>query len=146
MQAGYSAARISGIADSSICTSPEERQVTLILLASLDFSAEHADIAVGDPWLKGRDGKLLFTDNRTTVLVRTDIGDQVIRMAEAEGYIKLEQIDLKTYMVNFEGGARYKRSFLPKNILLRRLVGKPVPKYHRPALWNLESSRTSYLC
>jgi coenzyme F420 hydrogenase subunit beta len=97
----------------------------------IDFSAEHADIAVGDPWLKGRDGKLMFTDNRTTVLIRTDIGEEVVRMAVDAAYIEVEELPLKTFMVNFESSARYKRSFVPKNIWLRRWAGLPTPKYHR---------------
>jgi coenzyme F420 hydrogenase subunit beta len=98
----------------------------------VDFSAEHADIAVGDPWLKGRDGKLMFTDNRTTVLVRTDIGEEMITRAQEAGYINAEHLPLSTFMVNFESGARYKRSFVPKVIKLRKLAGMPIPKYHRP--------------
>jgi coenzyme F420 hydrogenase subunit beta len=97
----------------------------------IDFGAEHADIAVGDPWLKGRDGKLMFTDNRTTVLVRTDVGEQLFRRAIDDGYIAVEPLPLKTFMVNFENAARYKRSIVPKYILLRKMVGLPVPKYHR---------------
>ncbi|MHC4148984.1 MAG: Coenzyme F420 hydrogenase/dehydrogenase, beta subunit C-terminal domain [Planctomycetota bacterium] len=97
----------------------------------IDFSAEYADIAVGDPWIKGRDGKLLYTDNRTTVLVRTDVGDQLLSAAEADGYIGTEEISLRTYMVSFEGAARYKRSFVPQYMLLRRMIGLSVPKYYR---------------
>ncbi len=98
----------------------------------IDFSAEHADIAVGDPWLKGRDGKLMFTDNRTTVLVRTDIGEEMVAGAQEAGYISAQDLPLSTFMVNFESGARYKRNFVPKTIMLRKLIGMPVPKYHRP--------------
>lgn len=97
----------------------------------IDFSAEYADIAVGDPWLKGKDGNLLFTDNRTTILTRTELGEEIIHKAEADGYIKTEEIGLQTYMVNFESSSRYKRSFVPKYMLLRKIFGFAVPKYNR---------------
>lgn len=97
----------------------------------IDFSAEYADLAVGDPWLRGRDGAYLFEDNRTTVLVRTEIGERMIEMAEREGYIGVQDIPLKTYMANFEANARYKRDFVPKNILMRKLVGLGAPDYNR---------------
>ena len=98
----------------------------------VDFSAEYADIAVGDPWLRGPDGKYLFEDGRTTVLVRTEVGDQIVDMATAEGCISVKEIPLSTFMVNFESNARYKRDFVPKNIMLRRLLRLPVPEYNRP--------------
>lgn len=98
----------------------------------IDFSAEHADLAVGDPWLRGPDGKYLFEDGRTTVLTRTEIGDRIVSMAAADRYINVKEIPLKTYMVNFEGNARYKRDLVPKNIMLRKLFKLPVPEYNRP--------------
>lgn len=98
----------------------------------VDFSAEYADLAVGDPWLRGADGNYLFEDGRTTVLIRTEIGGQIVQSATAEGYISIKEIPLQTYMVNFEKSGRYKRDFVPKNIMLRKLFGLPTPEYHRP--------------
>ncbi len=98
----------------------------------VDFSAEYADIAVGDPWLRGPDGKYLFEDGRTTVLIRNELGDDIVRKAEAAGYLNLKDLPLRTYMVNFEKNARYKRDFVPKNIMLRKLLGFRVPRYNRP--------------
>ena len=97
----------------------------------IDFSAEYADLAVGDPWLRGPDGKYLFEDGRTTVLVRTEVGDQIVRMAADEHFIAVKAIPLKTYMMNFEQSARHKRSTIPKNLMLRRLFHLPVPEYNR---------------
>lgn len=98
----------------------------------IDFSAEYADISVGDPWLRGPDGQYLFEDGRTTVLTRTEVGDELVRMAAADDYIQVLEIPLKTYMVNFEKNAKYKRDFVPKNITLRSLFRLPVPDYNRP--------------
>jgi coenzyme F420 hydrogenase subunit beta len=67
----------------------------------VDFSVEHADIAVGDPWLRGPDGEYLYPDGYTTVLTRTEYGKQLITDAEAAGYIKTEALPLTTFMMNF---------------------------------------------
>jgi hypothetical protein len=96
-----------------------------------DFSAEYADIAVGDPWLRGPDGKLLYQDGRTTVLIRTAVGEEVVRSAESDGFVKLEPLSVKTWMMNFEGSASYKRDFVPINIRLRERLRLPVPHYRR---------------
>jgi coenzyme F420 hydrogenase subunit beta len=98
----------------------------------IDFSAEYADLAVGDPWLRGPDGKYLFEDGRTSVLVRTQRGDEAVVSAENAGAIKTTGIPLKTWMVNFEKAARYKREFVPQNIRLWEKLGYRVPRYNRP--------------
>lgn len=98
----------------------------------IDFSAEYADIAVGDPWLRGPDGKYLYPDDRTTVLVRTEIGASMLDRAARAGRLHLEEIPLKTYMINFEKSARYKRDLVPKYMALRKKLGLAVPSYTRP--------------
>jgi len=97
-----------------------------------DFSGEYADLSVGDPWLRGRDGKYLFEDGWTAALVRTAAGDEVVRRAEEDGWLKVTDIPLETWMVNFEFAGRYKRDFVPKRSKLRRLFGLPTPTYGRP--------------
>lgn len=98
----------------------------------VDFSAEYADIAVGDPWLRGRpDGEFIFPDGRTGVITRTEFGDRMIDEAVAAGLIKVEEITLKTFMVNWERAARYKREFVPQNIEIHRALGHKVPDYNR---------------
>jgi len=98
----------------------------------IDFSAEHADIAVGDPWLRGPDGEYLYPDGYTTVLTRTDIGKTILEDAEAAGYIKTEDLSMTTFMMNFEKSARYKRELVPAYIEYRRRRGQRVPEYNRP--------------
>jgi coenzyme F420 hydrogenase subunit beta len=96
-----------------------------------DFSVEHADVAVGDPWLRGPDGRYLFPDDRTTVLTRTQYADKLLDAAAADGYLNLREIPLKTFMMNFEKSGRHKRDFVPANIEIRKRLGLPVPDYHR---------------
>lgn len=98
----------------------------------IDFSAEYGDISVGDPWLRGPDGNYLFEDNRTTIITRTEFGDKIIDMAVTDGYISVEDLPLKTYMMNFEKNAKYKRDFVPKTMELRKLFNLSAPEYTRP--------------
>ncbi len=110
----------------------------------IDFSAEHADISVGDPWLRGPDGEYIYTDGRTTVLTRTDDGVKIVDDAVRDGYIKLEPIPIETYMVNFEKAARYKRDLVPYNIRLRRKLGLKAPEYSRPITQGLNMGLMKY--
>lgn len=96
-----------------------------------DFSAEYADLAVGDPWLRDEKGDYPYHDGWTTVLVRTEAGDEAVRRAETDGWIGTEAIDLDFYMMNFEFSGRYKRDYVPKKLKLRELIGLAVPEYER---------------
>jgi len=97
----------------------------------IDFSAEYADIAVGDPWLRGPDGEYLYPDGYTTVLTRTEIGKRTLENAEAAGYIKTEDLPMTTFMMNFEKSARYKRELVPEYIEYRKRRGQRAPEYNR---------------
>lgn len=97
----------------------------------IDFSAEYADVAVGDPWLRGPDGEYLYPDGYTTLLTRTDIGEELIEGARTAGYIKTEDLPLSTFMMNFEKSARYKRQLVPQYNEYRRRKGLRAPDYNR---------------
>lgn len=98
----------------------------------MDFSVEWADLAAGDPWLRGPDGKYLFTDGWTSVITRTKLADRLMDQAQEAGYIKNVPVEVETFMENFEKAARYKRDFVPIYIQARKMLGLPVPEYHRP--------------
>lgn len=106
-----------------------------------DFSAEYTDIAVGDPWLRGKDGSYLYPDDRTTVLTRSEAGEDLLHAAVAAGYLELEDLPLQTFMVNFEKSARYKRDLVPQYLELRKRLGRPVPRYHRQIGHDLSQKR-----
>ncbi len=98
----------------------------------IDFGAEYADIAVGDPWLRDRpDGEFKFPDGWTSIVTRTERGDRLVREAEQAGVIGVEESSIRTYMVNWDRAARYKREFVPNNIRLHKLLGYRVPEYYR---------------
>jgi hypothetical protein len=98
----------------------------------MDFSAEHADLAVGDPWLRGTDGQYLFPEGWTSIVTRTRLADRLLAEAQDAGYIHLEPVDLEVYMANFERSASYKRKFVPAHIAIRKRLGLPTPDFGRP--------------
>jgi coenzyme F420 hydrogenase subunit beta len=97
----------------------------------IDFSAEYADIAAGDPWLRGTDGKYLYPDGYTAILVRTESGAALLRDAVSAGYITVEEVPVETWLVNFSNSVKHKRADIPQYIEQQRRLGKPVPDYGR---------------
>ena len=103
----------------------------------VDFSAEYADIAAGDPWLRGADGNYLYPDGYTAVLVRTEAGAELVEKAVAAGYLAVEELSLETWLTNFSASVKHKRADIPQFIEVQRRLGRPVPEYGRvidPAL------------
>lgn len=97
----------------------------------IDFSAEYADISVGDPWLRGPDGHYLYPDGYTAVLSRTEIGEQVLKDAVQAGCISIEDLPLETWVVNFAKSAKHKRRGIPQFMEVQRRLGNRVPDYGR---------------
>jgi coenzyme F420 hydrogenase subunit beta len=92
-----------------------------------DHTGEFADISVGDPWhLKtGSD-----EPGRSLVVVRTERGRRILRQAVRDGHLVLDHVDpsvLPAAQRNLLRG----RGAVWGRILGCRLLGAPVPKYHR---------------
>ena len=97
----------------------------------IDFSAEYADIAAGDPWLRGADGEYLYPHGYTAILVRTETGVNLLQAAVDAGYISVEAVAVETWMANFSNSVKHKRADIPQFIEQQRRLGKPVPEYGR---------------
>jgi coenzyme F420 hydrogenase subunit beta len=97
----------------------------------VDFSAEYADIAVGDPWLRGADGEYLYPDGYTAVLVRTEAGMALTQAAVQAGYLSIEAVPIETWMANFSNSVKHKRADIPQYIEQQRRLGRKVPEYGR---------------
>ena len=96
-----------------------------------DYTAEYADITVGDPWLRDQQGDFIYKDNRSVVLVRTERGEDLVNKATSQGYLNTKEIDMQLFMTNFENIARFKRSFVPRYIKLRKVLGMSYPQYNK---------------
>ena len=98
----------------------------------IDFGAEYADVAVGDPWLRDRpDGEFAYPEGWTSIVTRTELGDRLVQEAMDAGVIGATESSIKNYMVNWDRAAKYKREFVPNNIRLHKALGFRVPKYYR---------------
>ncbi len=64
-------------------------------LVCTDGLVEFADIAVGDPWIKAKDGSLKYStpEGFSSLLIRTNIGREVILSAEKADVLYLKNID-----------------------------------------------------
>ena len=97
----------------------------------IDYTAEYADISVGDPWLRNPQGQLLYEDHRSVALVRNQVGNDVMAQARQAGYLTVSDLPLAEFMVNFEQLARFKRTFVPRYIRFRQSIRKATPDYNR---------------
>lgn len=97
----------------------------------IDYTAEYADISVGDPWLRDPQGQLIHEDCRSVALVRTQAGAEVIEQAQQTGYLSTSDLPLHEFMINFEQLARFKRTFVPRYIRFSKSIGRATPDYNR---------------
>ncbi|MBI2831755.1 MAG: Coenzyme F420 hydrogenase/dehydrogenase, beta subunit C-terminal domain [Chloroflexi bacterium] len=92
----------------------------------LDFSAELADVSIGDIFVAGGKGRL---PHYSAMLVRTEAGDSLVGGAEKAGYIKTSPLKPSGFYYNI--GLELKKQLLPHFFLERKRVGWPIPDYHR---------------
>lgn len=92
----------------------------------LDFSAELADVSIGDIFRAGGKERV---PNVSAMLVRTDAGDSLVVGAEKAGYIETSPLEQSDLLGN--RGVELKKHILPYFFLQRRRHGLPTPDYHR---------------
>ena len=98
-------------------------------LTCIDFSAELADLSVGDPWLRQKDGKYIYKGGHSLVLVRNDRARKVINMAHACDDINIEPVDETLLAHRFVGMKEYKKIGAQIRIEALKRKGLAYPKY-----------------
>lgn len=100
----------------------------------LDAAAELADLAVGDPWIRGEDGtwKYCTPEGRSSVIVRTKRGGQALESARDAGCLVLQTIDSGEIQTGQRGMIMEKKERVPARLAWRRLVRRPIPDYPMP--------------
>ena len=91
-----------------------------------EWSAEQADISAGG--YVGREA-MRGLSGLSAAIVRTDIGEKLMRDAEEANYIHNEPVERYKF---FGTGFELKKHAAPYHILERRRFGQPVPDYHVP--------------
>ncbi|BAF59673.1 MAG: 4Fe-4S binding protein [Pelotomaculum sp.] len=93
----------------------------------VDWSAELADLSVGDYWDPGaRAGEALGT---SSCLVRTAAGEEVLKGAVQSGYLETAGLEARRLAAGL--GFELKKHAAAFRLKQRRRFGWPVPEYHR---------------
>ena len=98
-------------------------------LMCTDWCSELADISVADYWGPEipEEGKNL---GWSSVIIKTEKGEQIIRDAEAKGYLLTQPTD-ECYLV-LHTGLYQKKHGVVHNLMKRKRYDWPVPEYHYP--------------
>lgn len=95
----------------------------------LDWCNELSDIALGDYWGDRVDGKDM-KPGWSTIIVRTETGERLLKDAEAKGYIATFPTEASHLLLT--GGFYKKKHTNVYNIMKRRRYSYPVPDFGRP--------------
>lgn len=90
----------------------------------IDLTAELADISFADPWNKRFMGK--ETIGKSMLVIRNQKGNNLIRLAEEDGIIKIEHADQDE--VRMSQNLTFKNK-APSRVWFRKMLGFPSPQY-----------------
>lgn len=96
-----------------------------------DHTGETTDISVGDPWWSGVPED---APGRSLVLVRTERGRRILEGAVAAGYVVVERAESWKLRAS-QPGFPHVRGSIWGRVLALRVLGVPVPRYARVALF-----------
>jgi coenzyme F420 hydrogenase subunit beta len=90
-----------------------------------DSTGEFADISCGDPWYRQIDGD---EPGRSLVLVRTERGRRILKMAREAGYVTLERAG-SDVLARSQQALLKRRKHLWGRLLAMRIMRIPVPQF-----------------
>jgi len=96
-----------------------------------DGTGELADIACGDPWYMAPDGE---NPGVSLVVVRTERGREMLRGAMEQGYLELKRAE-PWKLIKSQEGHIGKKGAVWGRLLVMRLFGLPVPRFHSSRLF-----------
>ena len=102
-----------------------------------DGTGKAADIVCADAWHADEKGYPLFeeSDGISLIVARTEVGERLLRGAEAAGRLRTEAFDVNA-LARLQPGQYNRRRVLLARLWALRLVGRPVPRYEGLQLWN----------
>ncbi|MDA8164474.1 MAG: Coenzyme F420 hydrogenase/dehydrogenase, beta subunit C-terminal domain [Desulfobacteraceae bacterium] len=95
-----------------------------------DFSAELADIAISDPWVRGPRGEYLFQGGWSVAHVRTPVGEKFWEEVKKRGQVTTAPVVREAILAGNRSLTRYKKKNLPARLAWRQSRNRPVPEYH----------------
>jgi len=90
-----------------------------------DGTGEFADISCGDPWYREIEAD---DPGRSLVLVRTELGKEILRKAMNTKYVKLERVE-SSIIPRSQKALLMRRRHLWGRLLMLRIMRLPVPRY-----------------
>ncbi|MCX7818529.1 MAG: Coenzyme F420 hydrogenase/dehydrogenase, beta subunit C-terminal domain [Kiritimatiellae bacterium] len=103
-------------------------------LLCLDAAAEFSDFAVGDPWIRGPDGRWKYEapEGYSAVLIHTAHGERLWRELMEEGAIRAFEIPAHEPAEGQAAMMTEKKYRVAWRLRMRRRLGWPVPRYPMP--------------
>ena len=95
-------------------------------LMCIDWTAELADISVGDYWYHPKSGE---DPRRSSMVVRTAKGEDIVKLAQQEGYVCAEDIP-PSELTSSGMGFELKKHIAAFRLAQRQRMGWPVPNFH----------------
>jgi coenzyme F420 hydrogenase subunit beta len=101
-----------------------------------DFSAELADISLGDIFDRKRNRKV---SNWNSLIVRTEMGLRLIHEAQKADFVETSPIEEESFFGN--RGFEMKKHGAVYNLRVRKRYGWPVPDYHYEFTWKAKKRK-----
>jgi len=100
-------------------------------LTCLDMTAEFADLAVGDPWIRNEQGGWKYEEREglSSVIVRTPAGEEALFSSREEGAMRLEEIPAGGIFDGQKMVMTEKKIRIPVRIQVMKVFGRRTPDY-----------------
>lgn len=103
-------------------------------LMCLDGAAEFSDFAVGDPWIRGKDGEWKYHSvaGDSTIVVHSEQGERLVAALAESGALDMKPLSTAEIAEGQHAMLTEKKARVAFRIRIRRRLGLPVPRYPMP--------------
>jgi len=100
-------------------------------LTCLDMTAEFADLAVGDPWIRDGEGRWKYEEREglSSIIVRTPAGEDALFSSREEGRMRLEEIPAGGIFDGQRMVMNEKKVRIPARMRVMKFFGRRIPSY-----------------
>lgn len=103
-------------------------------LTCLDMTAEFADLAVGDPWIRDSEGRWKYEEREglSSIIVRTPAGEEALFSSRDADTMRLEEIPAGGIFDGQRMVMNEKKVRIPVRLRVMKFFGRPIPAYPMP--------------
>ena len=100
-------------------------------LTCLDMTAEFADLAVGDPWIRNSEGGWKYEERAglSSIIVRTPAGEEALFSSRDAGRVRLEEIPAGGIFDGQQMVMDEKKVRIPVRLRVMKFFGRRIPAY-----------------